>query len=225
METFRRSLIWSFLICPIMTFGQIKKNSLISFWTIKERVQKVNGMSFGILSIEQWEDNQASVNVNGLRLELIGPGIIVPLIPRSPVVEHDSVLVAYKANSKINGLALSGSGMICECQVSGLNLGLVGKIDYGTNGLSAAMFNFSQIHNGFQLGMFSETFLSKGLQLGVANHGGRVRGVQVGIVNGGTKVKGLQIGFFNKAAELKGLQLGLWNVNDKRKLPIVNWAL
>jgi hypothetical protein len=37
------------------------------------------------------------------------------------------------------------------------------------------------------------------------------------------KVNGLQIGLFNRCVELNGLQIGLWNVNEKRKLPIVNW--
>ena len=42
-------------------------------------------------------------------------------------------------------------------------------------------------------------------------------------VNRQHKVNGLQIGLFNRCVELNGFQIGLWNVNEKRKLPIVNW--
>jgi hypothetical protein len=50
-----------------------------------------------------------------------------------------------------------------------------------------------------------------------------VNGTALGIQNQAHKVNGLQIGLFNRCVELNGLQIGLWNVNEKRKLPIVNW--
>ncbi len=36
-------------------------------------------------------------------------------------------------------------------------------------------------------------------------------------------MKGLQIGVVNKAKRLRGIQLGIWNINERRKLPLINW--
>ena len=50
-----------------------------------------------------------------------------------------------------------------------------------------------------------------------------VNGVTIGVVNSSVLTKGVQIGLINRTRRLKGLQIGLWNVNDKRKLPLINW--
>jgi hypothetical protein len=34
---------------------------------------------------------------------------------------------------------------------------------------------------------------------------------------------GLQIGLYNTSENLFGLQIGIWIVNQKRKLPFINW--
>jgi hypothetical protein len=36
-------------------------------------------------------------------------------------------------------------------------------------------------------------------------------------------MSGLQIGIVNKSKNLRGIQIGIWNVNQKRKLPLLNW--
>lgn len=224
MKTFNKAVL-CFLLCPMMLFGQSKKRSLISLWAFKEKVQQVNGISLGLFSTKQWNEDTTKTNVNGARIELVGAGVIVPLIPQSPIVVIDSILVNYKVQSKINGLSLSGAGAVCDCQINGLNVGFLGKIDFKTNGLSLAIFNFSQVHNGLQLGVFNETYKSNGFQMGVFNGTEYFKGVQFGASNSGTFFKGLQIGLFNKTTELKGVQIGLWNINNKRKLPLINWVL
>ena len=35
--------------------------------------------------------------------------------------------------------------------------------------------------------------------------------------------RGVQIGLINTCSDLKGFQIGLWNVNQRRKLPLINW--
>ena len=36
-------------------------------------------------------------------------------------------------------------------------------------------------------------------------------------------MRGLQIGVVNKSKNLRGIQIGIWNVNQKRRLPLINW--
>jgi hypothetical protein len=50
-----------------------------------------------------------------------------------------------------------------------------------------------------------------------------VNGVELGLQNQAHRMNGLQLGLFNRCVELNGLQIGLWNVNEKRRLPFVNW--
>jgi hypothetical protein len=51
-----------------------------------------------------------------------------------------------------------------------------------------------------------------------------MNGVQLGgLANFSKKMDGLQIALFNKSENFRGLQIGLWNVNQKRKLPFINW--
>lgn len=222
-----KTAVFIILICPVISFGQVKKTRLFYPWLFKEKAIDVNGMSIGVFSFQPWNEEIVPVNINGARIEIFGAGIIIPLVPNSPILTNDSSFLAVKKQKRtnINGLALSGAGMVCDCQISGLSVGMIGKIDYRTNGISIAMINVSQVHNGLQLALFNEVYKSNGLQLGLFNNGVRLGGVQIGVSNFGLNVKGFQVGIFNKSNELKGMQLGLWNINQKRKFPLINWNL
>lgn len=66
---------------------------------------------------------------------------------------------------------------------------------------------------------------SNGIQIaGVENEANYSTGAQIAISNSAINVTGVQIGIFNRCQTLRGIQLGLWNVNNKRKLPIINWG-
>lgn len=190
-----------------------KKVNRFPFGIFHKKNQTITGLSVGIYTGLESEEDPRNVRTNGIRLEAIGLGIVAPLLPYSPIstTEEAYQKSVYGAPSEwVNGFNLSPAGTICDCTVNGVSAGIIGQINRKVHGISASVFiNFTEKHSGVQLAAFNESYLMYGLQVGVSNTGGRVRG--------------LQIGLFNHSNNLRGVQLGLWNVNQKRKLPILNW--
>jgi len=185
--------------------------------TFHKKNSNINGMSVGLYSgIDEGEkdDQYRNVQTNGIRLEAIGLGLLLPLIPNSPISENGNTLNTEDSRGPsevINGFNLSPAGTVCDCVTNGISAGAIGQMSRQVNGISASIIlNITDKHNGIQLSMFNESSIMHGLQLGLSNYG--------------VRAKGLQIGVFNKSNNLKGVQLGLWNVNQKRKLPILNWS-
>lgn len=189
----------TFLLAVSITLlhGQNKKN-YFPIWTFHQRNINIYGVSIGLASLGLAEKPK-NTNTNGIKIELIGAGVVVPLIPRSPVAENDSVFQKIQRDTiseRINGLSLSATGTVCNCITNGISIGLIGQIEHKVSGLSASIFmNFAQTHNGIQIGMY----------------------------NGSYRMRGLQIGLFNESRQSKGFQIGIWNINEQRKLPIINW--
>jgi hypothetical protein len=187
--------------------AQQRKN-VFPIWTFHQRHLNIHDVSLGLISTE------LNTYTNGIRLELIGLGFALPLIPRSPIATSDSeynAMMQEKIPARVNGLSLAASGTVCtECVFNGATLGLVSQVVLKVNGISAVgLMNFSQLVNGLQLGFLNESY--------------HIAGVSFGAFNLSTKVKGLQIGALNKTRYLHGVQIGLWNINSRRKLPLVNW--
>jgi len=185
--------------------------------TFHKKNSNINGISVGLYSgIDEGEkDNQnRNVHSNGLRLEAIGLGLLLPLIPNSPISENGNtfnVADSIGPSEVINGFNLSPAGTVCDCITNGISAGAIGQMSRQVNGISASIImNIADKHNGIQLSMFNESYIMHGIQVGLSNYG--------------VRAKGLQIGIFNKSNNLKGVQLGLWNINQKRKLPILNWS-
>ena len=188
-------------------------------WTYHENDVNIHGISVGLLPFEGFfNEGRRYSNTNGIRLELIGLGFFVPLIPEMPNFEK-----GYE--ERINGLSLSASGAVCDCLINGLGVGGIGHIYKQVNGISATMFNVIGKQNGIMVAVINMSDIMNGLQLGVANgNESEANGVQIGIIGNETEVmKGLQVGLINKSKNLRGIQIGLWNVNQKRKLPLINW--
>jgi hypothetical protein len=186
-----------FLILSISSYGQVeKRKNYFPIWTFHQQNINIHGMSIGLLS---FNDEPRYTNTNGIKLELIGMGILIPLIPSSPIVENDSAFIKLAQeplSEKINGLNLSATGSVCHCLTNGLTAGFIGQIHHQVNGISTSLLmSFTQKHNGIMMAMFNDAYYMKGLQIGLVNNG------------------------YN----LKGLQIGLWNVNQRRKLPLINW--
>jgi len=204
---------WIYILLVFLTIqanGQIIKNkSVVGF--IPAINSRINGLALG-LAIESLNDNDTSLTfVNGISIEIIGFGILLPLSPSSPVYLEkesfyeddynlDSIVNSYDStNYKVNGLSISTFGIVGhDLKINGLNLSgfctLTGKM----NGLSVSLLiNASDVVNGISLGLINTTIQSKGLQ----------------------------IGLYNQTKRLKGFQIGLWNVNEKRSLPLINWNL
>ena len=219
-------LIILFIFLTISSYGQIeKRKNYFPFWTFHKDSINIYGISVGLWS---FNSEPRYTNTNGIKLELIGVGIGIPLIPRSPIVETDSAffkLSQKPLSERINGLNLSSSGTACYCLTNGLTAGFIGQINYQVNGISTSLFmNFSQKHNGLMTALFNDAYFMNGLQVGFSNNGYKTKGIQLGILeNNADEMKGFQIGFINKSKKLKGIQIGLWNVNQKRNFPLINW--
>jgi hypothetical protein len=215
-----------FLILTISSYGQVdKRKNYFPIWTFHQDSINIHGLSIGLWS---FNSEPRHTNTNGIKLEIIGVGIGIPLIPRSPIVETDSAFIKLQqepVSERINGLNLSASGSACQCLTNGLTAGFIGQIHYQVNGISTSLFmNFTQKHNGIMTAMFNDAYKINGLQIGLRNNGFKTKGVQISLIgNSAKEMKGLQIGLFNKSEKFKGLQIGLWNVNHRRKLPIINW--
>lgn len=207
-------------------FGQSGQKNHFPIATFHQSNAKINGISFGLLA-EMQEKHENTVT-NGLRLEFPGLGLLLPLAPRSPINEGDKLIKnsEIKFVEKINGLNLSASGTVCsDCLVNGISLGGIGNYVHGSNGIIfSLMGNIVENQNGLELAMFNLSHKMNGVQVGVGNEAFDSKGVQIGILsNHSKKARGLQIALFNKSNDFRGLQLGLWNVNQKRKLPLMNW--
>jgi hypothetical protein len=214
----------------------------LPIWTFNTDSTTIYGLSVGYTHTDRIQH----VISNGIRIEAVGLGFFLPLIPRSPIVNSDTVfreMVFGPVAEKINGINLSPLGHGCDCRVNGINIYGFGSIVNATNGISLGLFgNFSYRSNGIQIGgVGNNSYKANGIQVAFGgnstehnmngiqvgffgNYAGKaMRGMQIGARNEAGKVRGLQIGLYNKTTDLKGLQIGLWNVNGKRKFPLINW--
>lgn len=217
-----------FLLLTMSSFGQNEKNKKKNYfplWTFQQDSINIHGFSLGLWSSS---DKPRHTKTNGIKLEIIGIGILLPLIPSSPIVKSDSTFLKLKSmplSERINGLSLSATGTVCDCLTNGLTAGLIGQVNFQVNGISTSILgNFSQKHNGIMMALFvNEAFIMNGIQLGSLNISNKTKGLQIGVRNNANIMKGIQIGLFNKSKKLRGIQIGLWNVNQKRKFPLINW--
>jgi hypothetical protein len=206
------------------SFGQSKVR--LPIWTFNTKNTNVYGLAVGYTTTGRIEN----VKTNGLRFELLGLGILLPLIPEAPIAKNDSTHNLYLKGpytETINGINLSPIGTGCDCKINGLNIYGAGSITGQVNGISTGFFmNITERQNGIQGSIyFNITYELNGLQVAFIGNrnSGRVRGVQIAAQNETKELKGVQIGLYNKTTKIKGIQLGLWNVNEKRKRPIINF--
>jgi len=182
-----------FIFLSLVTVGQHKIR--FPLWTFNTDSTTIDGVSVGYMHTNKIKD----VITNGIRIEFLGFGAFLFLMPNSPIVNNDSIFDKFmneKSSETINGINLSLLGHGGDCSINGLSIYLLGNVVKSVNGLSISfLINASQQHNG----------------------------VQVGISNMAYSMKGVQIGLFNTTEKIKGVQIGLWNKNSKRELPIINW--
>lgn len=202
-----------FALFTTSSYGQVevgKKRNYIPAWTFQQDNINIHGISVGLFPAAK---ESKGTSTNGVRLELIGPGIVLPLIRGSLLATTEkefAELNKMPLSEKVNGLNLSG-GTFCQCKANGLTVSAIAQNYVQVNGVATSLFlNISQKHNGVMAALVNDAFRMNGLQLGFRNKSIEMKGVQVGLIN--------------KSGKLTGIQLGLWNVNAKRKLPIVNWG-
>jgi len=207
MKTFSLLFIMNF---SVLLCGQISKTRNIA-WVMPSKDTRINGIAGGLIINSLKEtDSILTTEINGLTLELLGVGLLLPIAPSDPLFFEpkdfykndgnvDSIVNNYNfAKYRANGIVLSGGGIAGHnININGLNLSIINTLTGKMNGLSASLvFNISGVVNGVSIG---------------------------GLANRTIQTKGLQIGIFNTTKRLRGIQIGLWNVNEKRSLPIINW--
>ncbi len=187
---------------------------------------RISGVAEGLTinGLREPNDSTVSTIVNGLSIELLGFGLLLPIVPSNPIYTDadslynselflDSIVKSYNSPRYIiNGLLLSAGGAAgYDVEVNGANISGLNTLTSKVNGISTSiMFHISGVVNGVAIG-------------GIANSTIQIKGLQISIFNEAIKVQGLQIGLFNSTKFLKGVQLGLWNKNSRRRLPIINW--
>lgn len=189
-----------------------KTNYLIG--TFHARNTTINGVSIGAFPNF---NKQRFVKTNGLRLEIPGLG----LIGFMGVGTRGTDIV----DEIINGVNIS-TGTIGDLKFNGITIAGVSQSGVYNNGIAIAGFmNAMDYSNGIQIsGWENIADTSNGIQIGGFNNANFMIGLQLGAGNDVVeKMIGLQIGLFNKSSKTKGIQIGLWNINEKRKLPIINW--
>ncbi|EOR96536.1 hypothetical protein ADIARSV_0265 [Arcticibacter svalbardensis MN12-7] len=150
--------------------------------TFHKKNLNINGISAGLYSgYGDFGESFVNVHTNGIRLEAIGMGVIIPLLPSSPISESEEQFKATMSTSpseKINGFNLSSAGTICDCTTNGVSAGAIGQISRQVNGVSVSfVMNMAEKHNGIQLAMVNESFAMNGIQLGISNQAHRARGL------------------------------------------------
>ena len=180
-------------------FSQKKFSHRFPIWTFHEKNVNIHGVSVGLWS---FSDNERNTNTNGIRLELIGLGIASLIAPEFPTFGRRS--------ERINGLNVSALGTVGDCLINGISVGSFGQILEQVNGVTlSAILNIIEKQNG--------------IMIAVVNHTVTMDGFQFGATNNASKINGVQVGFINQSEILRGIQIGIWNINQKRKLPLINW--
>jgi len=194
-------------------------------WTFQQKNVNIYGISVGLITPN---DSMQNVRSNGIRIEALGLGILFGFMGNDPIAKNEDEFqkkMSGRLFEKINGLNLSATGTLCDCAVNGFSAGLVGQLGRQVNGVSLSMINLFQLHNGLQMGSINGAYSMNGVQMAAfINSAIKAKGLQICLLsNSAEKATGLQVALFNKAQQLKGVQIGLWNVNQRRKLPFVNW--
>jgi hypothetical protein len=222
------SLLLLLIIVYANTFAQEElRKTYFPAWTFQQKNIRIYGISAGLITLDE-PGSARNVRSNGLRIEPLGMGILIGFLDNDPLPQNDDQYkeeMSKPLSEKINGINLSPAGTLCDCAINGISAGLVGQFGRQVNGVSASMINIFQLHNGLQMGAGNIAYAMNGVQLAVFNNSAtKANGIQIGfLTNRAERANGLQIALFNHAKQLKGVQIGLWNVNQKRKLPLVNW--
>jgi hypothetical protein len=205
-----------------------KRKLRLPIWSFHEKNTSIYGVSLGAYSLV---DNNRNTVSNGLRIELPGLGFIAWMANGSIISDIDTITKGIKRqdfnfSETVNGINIS-SGSLGSINYNGISLALGSQSGELLNGLSISGMT-SSMHkvNGICIGgiLLNETLQLNGIQIGSVTNGAILMcGLQVGGYNEAKTMKGIQIGIVNKTYKSKGIQIGLWNINEHRKLPIINW--
>jgi len=134
----------------------------------------------------------------------------------------------FPANPDVIGLRLTVPFATTQENVTGIDLGLWGRVLY-FEGLQISLLrnDVKDDLSGFQIGCYNSVGGGDlfAIQVGLWNEANSLRGFQVGIINTCGEARGLQVGLINRSETMYGYQVGLINVIRDAELqfcPIVN---
>lgn len=224
-----RNLLFIYIIFVAISISsqEFDKKTTYVLGTFHTENTTINGVSFG--AFPNLNKKVRNVKTNGIRLEIPGLGFLAPMGNGSNVSRIDRIAekfnkYKYRFDEISNGINIS-TGTIGNVSFNGVTLGVVAQFGIINNGFAiAGLWNAMHISNGVQIAfMLNETLYSNGIQASLHNRSLRMKGLQIGGRNFSKEVYGVQIGFMNSSIKTKGIQIGIWNVNEKRKLPFINW--
>ncbi len=234
-------LLFNVFLCSAQDSLFVKQThtQIFSLSPISKKVDKVNGLVFGVGHFEN--KNIEKQTINGLNIEanpapiagvFIGFLSIIympEIIKNKSWKSSDSTRNDFKIENwnyypklKINGINLSSGCFFVSTEMNGLNISLGNKFEK-LNGISIApLGTLSDKQNGFSLGIINANTILNGAVFGLYNQTYQLNGLQFGLVNQVQKSTGIQVGIFNRSYS-RGLQFGIWNKNIKHSFPIINW--
>ena len=220
---------------PIKTQAQI-----FSLSPISKKVDKVNGLVFGVGHINN--KSISNQTINGLNIEANPAPAVGALIAFMSIMHLPDIIKnnkvpdsikktndSYKINNltsaphlTLNGINVSTGCFFTTTSMNGLNISIANKFN-DFNGFSiAALGTIADNQRGIAIGMYNANNNLVGSTIGVFNQSYDLKGLHLGVFNQARNNYGLQIGVFNKSNS-KGFQIGVWNVNNKRSMPFINW--
>ncbi|WP_337968330.1 hypothetical protein [uncultured Flavobacterium sp.] len=215
-------------------------SQIFSLSPMSKKVDKVNGLVFGIGHVEN--KRVANQTINGLNVEANPAPIAGAFLAFMSLMylpesiknnkKVDSIKnteayykiknMNYSPDLKLNGLNISTGCFFTTTSMNGLNVSAGNKFK-NFNGLSVTVLGTIADHqNGLSVGIYNANNSLAGSTVGIYNQSYQLTGLHLGIFNQTRINRGLQIGVFNKSNS-KGFQLGLWNINNKRSMPFLNW--
>lgn len=224
------------------TIDSIQRHQQIfSLSPISKKVDRVNGIVFGLGHIANKNVNQQTIN--GLNLET-NPAPVAGVLTSFLIIMHaPDVIKANKRDKsigvgderfmkindwtsaphlKLNGINLSTGCFFIATDMKGLNISLGNKFNTFSGISLSPLGTLAGKLNGFSAGIINGNNQLSGATVGIYNQSQDLNGLHFGIVNRAKKNDGLQVGVYNRSFS-KGFQLGIWNINSKRSLPIINW--
>jgi hypothetical protein len=230
------------LILPLYGFGQVQNPYLPpkahaerrapvkrGIWFTPSTAREIRGVDIGLVTANFGGEYPLTIRGVNLNADLLG-GILIPyafigipfgwadgLLNKKPDTATDSPNIVYWGDSTdtlggIRGFSASLGGLTGVSVVKGAAINGLFCMVTRVRGVAfaGALSTVHEYHGVLVGGLMNVTAIGKGLQMGVMNLAREGRGVQVGLMN--------------RCGHLKGIQIGLWNVNNKRRLPLINWA-
>ena len=204
------------------------KSQIFSLSPISKKVEKVNGIVFGIGHFEN--RNIQNQTVNGLNLEANPTGLLFPIVLLSSMDKRfklDNLVNDFDTSKtiKVNGLNISTGGFSSNAVMNGINISTITAM-HKMNGFSISAFIVaSQRTNGLSIaGFYNGNYRTVGAQIAMMNYCNDLKGAQIGLYNNcAQSMTGIQIGLLNISEKTRGLQIGLLNINKKKALPFINF--